>query len=647
MLSKYGWCWKVSFGERLARWFVFRPPQGSPFELVNQEAGQNTGMDDAQADDNNKSDNQAPAAGKHLQRGRGFVKPRRAVPVSDYYRCGGKTGERHQEQVGSGGSDDVQDSGSGGNKEDRSNPAGEAGDKNEPGKVDEVSASLKKNLACFKKIFHVPTNKDVIFREFTIGTDPPVASAAVYVDGMTDRVLQNLSILEPLMLLSSLSLDRGPALLDTVVRHLLPGNQVDTRAEMRDVVDGVLMGSTVILVDSCSQAIIVETKGWEHRNVERPTSEMVILGPQEGFTETLRVNTALIRKSLHSPDLVTEFLKVGRVNRVDCAIMYLAGLTNTQLVEEVKRRVSSISTDFIIESGMLEQFIEDNPFSLFPQTHTTERPDRVVAGLVQGQAVILSDGSPFALLVPATFFSIFQASEDAYVRWPYGSMLRIIRLIGLLLATFLPGFYMAVVNYHHEMIPTDLLMSITAARENVPFPSIVEVLLMEVSFELIREAGIRIPGIIGPTLSIVGALILGQAAVAAGIVSPILIIIVALTATGSYVIPNYSLSLTVRLLQFVYIFLGAVMGIYGLMLGFFIQLHLMAATKSFGVPYLAPLAPLARSSSDLLFKGHVWQQEYRPEYLLPQDIRRQPAISRRWINRFRFKGGKVNNDRRR
>lgn len=631
----------MSFGKRLARWFVFRPPQGSPFELVNQEAGQNAGMDDAQADDSDQGDHQTPASGGRFRQGRSFVKTRRAVPISDYYRCSGKTGERHQKQAGSG-SDDVQgnDSGVNGNKEDRSNPAGKIADIDEPGKAGEVSASLKKNLNCLKKIFHVPVNKDVIFREFTIGADPPVAAAAIFIDGMIDKVLQTLSILEPLMLLSSLSLDRGPTLLNTVVRHLLPGNQVDTHAKMRDVIDGVLMGSTVILVDSCSQAIIVDTKGWEHRNVERPVNEAVIRGPQEGFTETLRVNTALIRKSLHSPDLVTKFLKLGRVNRVDCAIMYLAGLTNPQLVEEVERRVSSISTDFIIESGMLEQFIEDNPYSLFPQTNTTERPDRVVAGLVSGQAAILVDGSPSVLLVPTTFFSIFQASEDAYVRWPYGSMLRIIRLFGLLLATFLPGFYMAVVNFHHEMIPTDLLMSITAARENVPFPSIVEVLLMVVSFELIREAGIRIPGVIGPTLGIVGALILGQAAVAAGIVSPILIIIVALTAIGGYTITNYSLSLTVRLLQFVYIFLGAVMGVYGLMLGFFIQLHLMVATRSFGAPYLAPLAPLARSSSDSLFRAHVWQQEYRPEYLLPQDMYHQPVISRRWVNRFHFKRGK-------
>lgn len=208
-----------------------------------------------------------------------------------------------------------------------------------------------------------------------------------------------------------------------------------------------------------------------------------------------------------------------------------------------------------------------------------------------------------------------------------------IRLVGLFLATFLPGLYIAATAYHHEMIPTDLLMASAGSREMVPFPSVVEVVIMEGSFELIREAGLRIPGAIGPTLGIVGALILGQAAVAAHIVSPILIIIVALTAIGSFAIPNYSLSLAVRMVRFVYIVLGAFMGIYGLVLGFFVHLHLLAAAKSFGVPFLAPLAPITGSNPDLIVRGPVWQQEQRPEFFLPQLHWRQPRLSRNWLNR--------------
>jgi spore germination protein KA len=564
-----------------------------------------------------------------------FKKPRRALPVSAWYHCNKKNEQnclrdiekRARRDKGHQGNNDNQD------EESPRSKGNSKGNNIDTGELGTVSANLKKNLECLKEIFHVPTNKDVIFREFIIGAELSVAAAVIYIDGMTDRVLQNLSILEPLMLLASLRPDKGETLLDTVLKCLLPGNQVNATGELRDVVDGVLMGSTIVLVDYCPQAIIVETKGWEHRSVERPFSEMVIRGPQEGFTETLRVNTALIRKSLHSPNLVTEFFKIGRLNRVDCAVMYLAGLTSPELLGEVKRRVHSINTDYIGESGMLEQFIEDSHFNLAPQTVFTERPDRVIAGLAEGQVAILVDGNPYALLVPATFFAVFQNPEDAYVRWPYGTFLRFIRLLGLFLATFLPGIYIAVVTHHHEIIPTDLLLAISANRENVPFPSIIEVLIMEVSFELIREAGIRIPGPIGPTLGIVGALILGQAAVAANIVSPILIVIVAVTALGSFVVSNYSLSLAARFLRFFYILLGSFMGIYGLMLGIFIHLHFLAAAKSFGVPYLVPLAPQTKTSPDMLYRGPVWQQEIRPAYLKTKQERRQPDVSRGWLKR--------------
>ncbi|MCL6448850.1 MAG: spore germination protein [Armatimonadetes bacterium] len=634
--------------DTLVKMLVFQPPQQEPFELLGPEA---RGRESAPQ---NQGPGQNDGAGS--RGGQKFRKPRRALPVSAWYHCGGRGGRKcsgngarkanqddQKSRKGPGekaGSPDQQEDqqAQGKDNQDQGKDAAQSRCANiDTGDLGKVSANLRKNLKCLKETFHVPVNRDVIFREFTIGTAHPVAAAAIYIDGMTDRVLQNLSILEPLMLLAGLSPDEGETLLDTVIKHLLPGNQVDATAELRDVVDGVLMGSTAVLIDYCPKAVIVETKGWEHRQVSRPANEMVIRGPQEGFTETLRVNTALIRKSLHSPNLITEFFKIGRINRLDCAVMYIAGLTNEQLLAEVKRRIQSVTADYVGESGMLEQFIEDNHFILVPQTVATERPDRVIAGLMEGQAAVLVDGNPYALLVPATFFNVFQNPEDAYVRWPFGGFLRYIRLLGLFLATFLPGLYIAVVTHHHEMIPTDLLLAISANRENVPFPSIIEVLIMEISFELIREAGIRIPGPIGPTLGIVGALILGQAAVAANIVSPILIIIVAVTAIGGFTVSNYSLSLAARFLRFFNILLGAFMGIYGLILGVFIHLHYLAAARSFGVPYLAPLTPQAKASPDLIYRGPVWRQQTRPEYLQPGQPRRQPFFSRGWLQR---RGGK-------
>jgi spore germination protein KA len=224
-----------------------------------------------------------------------------------------------------------------------------------------------------------------------------------------------------------------------------------------------------------------------------------------------------------------------------------------------------------------------------------------------------------------------QSPEDAYVRWPFGTFTRLVRYAALFLALLLPAHYVAIVAYHPEFIPTDLLLAITGAREMVPFPSIVEVLMMELAFELLREAGIRVPGTVGTTLGIVGALILGQAAVAANIVSPILIIVVAVTAIGTFAIPDYTFSLSIRVLRFAYILLAAVMGLLGILVGVFIHLGLLVNLNTFGVPFMAPAAPVTRKGSDYFLRGQVWQQETRPDYLDPLIIRRQPRISRRWL----------------
>ncbi|MEW5762860.1 MAG: spore germination protein [Bacillota bacterium] len=494
-----------------------------------------------------------------------------------------------------------------------------------------LSRKLEENAGILRRVFRVPQNKDVVMREFSLHTDPPVRALAVFYDGMTDKMLQDMAIFQPLMLLAGLRPEGGSRLLEKVVETLLPGNQVETVSNFRDLVDGVLEGSTALLFEGLDRGLIVETKGFDYRGVEKPSVEAVIRGPQEAFTENFRTNTALVRRILRAPELVTEILQVGRVSRTFVGVMYMDGIASPQVVNEVRRRISAVKTDFIGDSGLLEQFIEDAPLGLAPQTLATERPDRVAANLAEGRVAILVGGSPFALVVPATFYSVFQTAEDAYVRWPWGAALRLVRFLGLMVALFLPGFYVAISGYHHEMIPTDLLVAMTGSRERVPFPTVVEVLGMDLAFELIREAGVRIPGTVGTMLGIVGALILGQAAVAANVVSPILIIVIALTAIGTFAISNYSLSLSVRYLRFAYTLLGAFLGIYGLVLGVFVHVALLASMQSFGVPYLAPAAPPVRSSPDLILRGPAWEQEVRPGYLDPRKGRRQPRVSRGWL----------------
>jgi spore germination protein KA len=288
-----------------------------------------------------------------------------------------------------------------------------------------------------------------------------------------------------------------------------------------------------------------------------------------------------------------------------------------------------MQVDYVPDTGILEQFIEDNPYSPMPQMLSTERPDRVAAYLSEGHVAILMSSTPFALIVPVTFWALLHSAEDTYVRWPYGGLMRMVRVVAMLIAMLAPAFYIAIVNYHHAMLPPDLLFAIAAAREKVPFPAIVEIILMEISFELIREAGIRIPSIIGNTIGIVGALILGQAAVQANLITPLVIIIVAMTGLASFAIPNYNLSFQVRIIRFIYILFASIGGFYAMSILMLMHMATLSSTKSFGVPILTPASP-NRPSKDTILRAPLWAQENRPNLVRPLVSRRQQSVSQPW-----------------
>lgn len=487
-----------------------------------------------------------------------------------------------------------------------------------------IPRRIENALALIKAAFVAPPNKDLVAREFKISGGQKAFLA--YLEGMTDRQTINLGILQPLMVLAQEAKEDGYNL-DELETRLLPGNQTKQLAALSEAVDEILAGNSVLFLDGSERALSIETKGWEHRTMSTPQTEQVVRGPQEGLVETLRVNTSAIRRHLKASSLVTELFSVGARSKMDVALMYLYDVVQPKLVAEVRRRITAIGDkiDFINDSGGLEQLIEDHPRALVPQVIATERPDRCAAFLNEGNVVVLVATSPYALIIPATFTIFLHSPEDYYLRWPFGTFARIFRFLAAFVALLLPAFYVAIVNYHQEMIPTDLLLAIAAARENVPFPAIAEVLIMEGSFELIREAGIRIPSVIGPTIGIVGALILGQAAVSASIVSPLLIIIVAITALSSFVIPNYNAAFTLRVLRFVFILLAAVLGFFGVAFGLMaFSIHL-ASLKSFGVPFMSPIAPYRPENKDRIGRPSLYKQKYRPWYLRPLDpIRSRP-----------------------
>ncbi|MDP4089180.1 MAG: spore germination protein [Bacillota bacterium] len=490
-----------------------------------------------------------------------------------------------------------------------------------------IPCNIDANLEYMKKSFNYPLNKDIKIREFKIAGK--TRAFIIYIDGMVERNIVNRDILKPLLRNTGTEFEEECAL-QYILDSVIETNAAEKLTTLEECIHEILSGDTGVYVDSCDYYIFCETKGFEKRAVDKPQIESVISGAQEAFNENLRTNTVLIRRIIKNNNLVTEFFKIGERSNKLIAMMYISDLANPALVNEVKRRITGVRTDFILGDGMLEQFIESEGMSLFPTTLNTERPDRTAANLMEGKVTILSDGEPFALIVPVTLMEMLHTPEDMSVRQPYGTFLRLIRLFALFVAAFLPGIYIAITNFHQEMIPTELLIAIGSARENVPLPTIMEVLMMEISFELIREAGVRVPGMLGTTIGIIGALILGQAAVQADIISPILIIVVAVTGLGNFAIPNISFAFGIRIMRLLFIAAGATLGFYGISLLMVVFTILLVDMKSFGVPYLTPIAPKIRKSRDLLRRGAVWRQEFRPDYVNPLDVRRQPDISRQW-----------------
>lgn len=492
---------------------------------------------------------------------------------------------------------------------------------------DEVSTQIEVNIQILKKQFGLPENKDLIIRHFMTGGRRRAFIA--YLDGMTNTEIINNFILRPLLNETgddASLVSRGILPLENIIQT----NDTKRITQIPALVTEILKGNTALYVDGLDHFIACESIGYEKRGVEAPKTEGIVKGPQEAFGESLRTNVALIRRIVRNKDLITEFYEIGEKSNTTVAMVYLKTVVNPAIVNEVKRRLSHIKTDFLVSAGMLEQLIEDNPYSIIPTILSTERPDRCAAHLVEGRVSIIVDGTPFAMIVPVTMHALMHSPEDASLKWQYATGLRMIRFIALLLAMMLPGLYIAMTTFHREMIPTDLLIAIAKAKENVPFPTLVEILLMEIGFELIREAGIRIPGIIGNTLGIIGALILGEAAVSANIVSPILIIVVALTGLSNFAIPNYSLAFGARITRFYFIFAGATLGFYGIGLAIVAYILMLANMKTFGINFLSVLSPRTKRSRDIFFRWPVWTQEQRPDYLGTPDRNRQPKIARQW-----------------
>ena len=463
-------------------------------------------------------------------------------------------------------------------------------------------------MEVLREIFNVPENEDLILRKYSAG---PFRICAAYLEGMADEDKIGEYVLHAMKCAdATVPLESGADPAEALNNALIEIAQTNFAETYEEGVRSILAGMTCLIVEGAAQVLVLETRNYPHRSVEQPTGESVVDGPHEAFNEHLRTNITLLHRYIQSTELIVEKLSVGVAIPTQVAVLHLKGVAGENCVHEVRRRLKSIRSSNVMGSGEIQQLIEDRPFALLPQMMQTERPDRAASCLMDGQVAILVENSPYALIAPVTFFHLVHASDDSFLRWQYGSALRLIRMLGLLISLTLPAIYIAMTLYHTHLIPMSLLTSIAESRANVPFPVLVEVLFMEFSFYLLNEAGLRTPTQIGSAFGIVGALILGQAAVSASIVSPILIIIIALTGLGNYVVPNYGMGIGLILYRLCLIALSAWLGVYGLIIGLFMMVTHLCSMQSFGVDYLAPVAPRRRHNPDIILRLPLWMQRH-------------------------------------
>lgn len=483
----------------------------------------------------------------------------------------------------------------------------------DPPQVDLLNKSLATNLERFKNDFFV-ADKTIMYREFRTPEPNSRQGVLIYADNMAKHDYLSQYVVAPLIKNALPPKLSGQNLADYVMERIVQSDGVDPHTDFLQLVDAVVGGAGVVLLENCDVGIAIDAQGWEKRQVEEPPSENVVRGPRQGFTEDLMVNTSLMRRKNKSHTLKTKFLQLGTETKTKLAIIYVQDVASSKLVQDVIERVEQITIDAVLKSAYIKAFINDAPFSPFPTIGSTERPDVVAAKILEGRVAILVGGTPFALTMPLLFLESLQANEDYYHHWPQASIKRLLRYLCFFLTVFTPAVYISLANYHPQLLPAELVLSISAARTNTPFPAVVEAAGMLFVFEILREGGVRLPKPVSQAISIIGAIVIGDAAVSANLVSAPMLIVIGVTAVAGFVVPQFQgVTIFIRLIALI---MGAILGLYGVVfvaIGLLLQL---SAMESFGVPYLSNLTSYsAEHSKDTVLRAPWWLMQKRPAVL--------------------------------
>ncbi|MGG1663479.1 spore germination protein [Brevibacillus sp. NRS-1366] len=495
-------------------------------------------------------------------------------------------------------------------------------DKERGKKMGEADLRMEEQLSCLKE--QLANCSDAVFHVFEAGFHQKCA--LIYLSVMIDLQSIQEEVLSPI--LSMVVSDQAEFRERIFERKQLPVSNFRV-ISLEQGVNAILGGSALLLMDQERRVVEFPLASVKGRSIDEPANEATVRGPRESFIESADDNLSLIRKRLKTPDFKTETMQIGRLTQTKVMIAYIQGLCQNEWIEEVRTVLSQIEIDGVLGSSYLEELFDSSPFSPFPQVQYTERPDVVSAALLEGRLAVIVDGTPMVLLVPVTLFMLLQSAEDYYQRFIAGTWIRWIRYLFAFISLLLPSFYIAITTFHPEMIPPKLLITITASREVVPFPALIEAFIMEISFEALREAAVRIPKSIGQAVSIIGALIIGTAAVQAGIVSAAMVIIVSFTGIASFIIPHYDLGLAFRFLRFPIMILAGGFGLFGIACGLIILYIHLINLRSLGLPYLTPITPFVASDlKDTLVRAPWWSMKKRP-YQVHRNKIRQKNLARR------------------
>jgi len=487
----------------------------------------------------------------------------------------------------------------------------------------EFTKDYTKNINLIKE--RLGKSDDLSFRYFDISTIPRTKAVVIYLDTLIDDNIFQTSVLNPLI--NSLAQKSEEervyfkSNINTLIKQTLSNSKISFITNLNKAIDQLLAGNGILLIDNTPYVVSLNISTVISKDSTEPKTEKVVKGPQQGFVEDITPNCFMIRKRIKSPDLVFKTVNIGRVTNTELKVVYIDNIVNQSIVEELLIRLNRIDTDGPTGSASIEEYISDNPTNLFQTTFYTERPDRVQSLLLEGRIAIICDGTPFVIIVPSIVSDFFISMEDYYESPYFASFSRLLGYSGALVLTFLPAIYVAVTTFHQEVLPTELALTIAGARSGVPYPAFVEAMIMEISFETLRQAGTRLPTHVGQAVSIVGALIIGQSAVEAGIVSSIVVIIVAMTAIFSFTMPYTNFVLSLRIVRFLMLILAAVLGIYGIMTGLLILSLNLVSLRSFGVPFMVPFAPTSfKEMKDVVLRMPQWAITERSNYIVKENV---------------------------